>query len=122
MKSSIAFVSCELKAEMSLNVSTCRSGMTSRWTGARGWMSRIATKPSVALTWSPSRYRRQNRQSSPSGSDDPLLHDGARADTNQLSDRRVDQPGRVVGAVAAARAVDEHLVLRPQLRLPVRAA
>jgi hypothetical protein len=55
MKSSIAFVSWELNAEISLKLATWRSGMTSRWTGARGLMSRIATKPSVALTWSPSR-------------------------------------------------------------------
>ena len=32
---------------MSRNVSTCRSGMTSRCVGACGLMSRIATKPSV---------------------------------------------------------------------------
>src|SRR6266545_2488203 len=99
MKSSIALVSCELNAEMSLNVSTCHSGMTSRWTGARGWMSRMATKPSVALTWSPSRKSLQKRQSSASGSEDPLLDDGARADANEVADRRVHEPGRVVGAV-----------------------
>src|SRR4051812_7082265 len=122
MKSSIALVSCELKAEMSLNVPTCRSGSTSRWTGARGLMSRMATKPSIALTWSPSRYRRQNRQSSWSGSEDPLLHDRSRADADQVTDGRVDEPRRVVAAVAAARSVDEHLVLGTELRAPVGAA
>jgi hypothetical protein len=39
----------------SRNVSRWCSGITSRWTGACGLMSRIATKPLVAATWSPSR-------------------------------------------------------------------
>ena len=41
--------------------------------GAFGAMSRIATKPSAAWTWSPSRTSRQKRQSARDGTDDPLL-------------------------------------------------
>ena len=37
------------------NDGTCRSGRTSRCVSACGLMSRMATKPSVAATWSPSR-------------------------------------------------------------------
>ena len=61
-----------------------------------------ATKPSAARTWSPSRTSVQKRQSS--GSADPLLGDRRAADAHELADRRVDEPRRVVVAVAAARA------------------
>src|SRR5947209_15021804 len=74
-------------------------------------MSLIATKPSSALTWSPSRYRLQKRQSSCGVGKDPLLGDGLCADMHQFADRRVDEPRRVVVAVAAPRTVDEHDVL-----------
>src|SRR3954471_15978336 len=85
--------------------------MTSTCTGACGLMSLIATKPSAASTWSPSRKSRQNRQSSRGGGKDPFLGHAGRADPDELSDRRVDEPGRVVVAVAATWAVDEHDVL-----------
>ena len=42
------------KSSTSRNVSTWRSGRTRRCVGAFGAMSRIATKPSAAWTWSPS--------------------------------------------------------------------
>ena len=62
---------------ISRNVSMCRSGMTSRCVSACGLMSRIATKPSAARTWSPSRTSLQKRQSSGTASD-PLLGDAPR--------------------------------------------
>ena len=87
---------------------------------ACGLMSRIAAKPSAFATWSPSRASLQKRQSS--GSEDPLLHDRCAADRHELAHRRVDEPGRVVGAVAAARPVDENDVLPADLRRPAGAA
>ena len=44
------------------------------------------------------------------------------AHAHELSHRCVDEPGRVVVAVAAAGAVDEHYVGAPDLRLPAPAA
>src|SRR5919198_2774883 len=81
-------------------------------------MSRIATKPSVFATWSPSRTRRQKRQSS--GSDDPLLGDVGAAHLHEGTDRTLDAPRAVVVAVAAAGPVDEHGVLAADLRPPPR--
>src|SRR3954447_6264343 len=95
----------------SRKVATWRSGRTSRWTGACGLMSRIATKPSAALTWSPSRTSVQKRQSSRGSGKDPLRGDALRTHVHELADRRVDEPRRVVVAVAASRPVDEHDVL-----------
>src|SRR5579864_9048468 len=94
----------------------CRSGMTSRCVSACGLMSRMATKPSMAATCSPSRKSLQKRQSS--GSEDPLLRDPRAADADQLADRCVDEPGRVVVAEAAAGAVDENDVVAADLRRP----
>src|SRR5262249_24121758 len=54
-KSSIFFTSSGENSQISRNVGTCRSGMTSRCVSARGLMSRTATKPSPLRTWSPSR-------------------------------------------------------------------
>src|SRR5581483_4250309 len=79
-------------------------------------MSSIATKPSTGWTWSPSRASVQKRHSS--GSEDPLLRDGAAANANQLADRCVDEPGRVVVAVPAPRPVDENEVVATDLRAP----
>src|SRR4051794_2033364 len=101
---------------ISRNESTCRSGSTSRWVSACGLMSRIATNPSPALTWSPSRTSRQKRQSS--RSEHALLGDGRAADADELADRGVHEPRRVVVAVAAAGAVDEHAVLGTDLLAP----
>src|SRR6185436_20171953 len=98
---------------MSRKVSTWRSGRTSRCVSACGLMSRIATKPSVFATWSPSRASEQKRQSS--GSEDPLLHDRRSANRDELADGRVDEPGHVVGTVAPTRAVDENDVLTSDL-------
>src|SRR6266571_6123933 len=103
------FASSTGNASTSRNVSTWRSGMTKRWVSAFGLMSRTATKPSASWTWSPSRYRRQKRQSS--GSADPLLGDRRSTHLDERADGRVDEPGRVIRAVSAAGAVDEHLVV-----------
>src|SRR6478752_5587501 len=102
---------------MSRKVSTCRSGITSRCVSACGLISRSATNPSVLWTCSPSRKSLQKRQSS--GSDDPLLGDRRSAHPDQLADVAADEPRRVVVAVAAARAVDEHDVAAPDLGAPV---
>src|SRR6187397_2733921 len=90
--------------------------MTSKWVSACGLMSRIATKPSVFATGYPWWKSVQKRQSS--GSEDPLPGDGASRDGDELPERAVDEPGRVVGAVAAAGPVDEDDVLAPDLRRP----
>src|SRR6476659_2275735 len=103
----------------SRKVSTCRSGITSRCVSAFGLMSRIATKPSAARTWSPSRATVQKRQSS--GSEDPLLRGAACPDAHQLADLPAHEPGRVV-AVAAAGPVEEHDVLASDLRAPASEA
>src|SRR5262245_49918707 len=95
----------------------CRSGRTSRCTSACGLMSRIATKPSAAWTWSPSAYRLQKRQSS--GSDDPLLGDGEPARADEVAGLPLHEPGRVVVAVAPSGPVDEDDVVPPQLGAPV---
>src|SRR5436309_15765278 len=86
-------------------------------------MSRTATKPSVAATWSPSRKRLQKRQSG-SGGTDPFLHDGGGAHADERADRQLvgHEPGRVVVAVPAARPVDEHVVVAAELRVPAREA
>src|SRR5215470_12661437 len=103
-------------AEISRKLATCRSGSTSRCVSAFGAMSRIATKPSAAWRWSPSRTSWQKRQSS--GSEDPLLRDGAGTDPDDPADRGLDEPRRVVVAVASAGAVDQHLVLLADLAPP----
>src|SRR5512140_635373 len=74
-------------------------------------MSAIATKPSAACTWSPSRTSMQKRQPSRGGKD-ALLGDARGADADELADRRLDEPRRVVVAVPTAGAVDEDDVLR----------
>src|SRR4051812_16163290 len=93
-----------------------RSGMTSKCVSAFGLMSRIATNPSAARTWSPVRASSQKRQSS--GSEDPLLRRFAGAGPDELADLAAHEPGRIVAAVAAARAVDQHDVLAADLRAP----
>src|SRR5204863_3359099 len=80
------------------------------------WMSRIATKPSAFATWSPSWTSRQKRQSS--GSDNPLRRDARPADRDELSDRRVDEPGRVIVPVAAAGPINEDDVICADLLTP----
>src|SRR3954452_24142542 len=112
------FASSGGNSPTSRNVATCRSGSTSRCVSARGLMSWIATKPSPFATWSPSRTSLQKRQSS--SSEDPLLRHRCAADAHELADGRIDQPGRVVVAVAAARPVDEHDVFRADLLAPPR--
>ena len=100
---------------------TCRRGApgcTSTCTGACGLMSLIATNPSPRCTWSPSRTSVQKRQSSRCGGKDSLLGDRGGPNADELADRRVDEPRRVVVAVAAAGPVDEHDVVLPSFALP----
>src|SRR6266508_866669 len=120
MKSSIRLSSSAGNSPISRNVGTCRSGITRRCVSARGLMSRTATRPSVFATWSPSRTSLQKRQSS--GSEDRLLRHGRAAHPHELADRCVDEPRRVVVAVATPRPVDEHDVLRADLPPPAREA
>src|SRR5690349_5092952 len=103
-------------SEISRNESTCRSGMTSRCVSALGLMSRMATKPSEELTWSPSRKSWQKRQSS--GSENPLLRDRSPKHGNELADLAAQEPRRVVVAVTAARSIDEDEILAADLRAP----
>ena len=103
-KRSIRPASSSGKASTSRNVSTCRSGSTRRCVSAIGLMSRIATNPSAACTWSPSATSRQNRQFSGGDGKDALLGDSDGARVQELADLAVDEPRRVVVAVAAARA------------------
>src|SRR5690242_20027024 len=79
-------------------------------------MSAIATNPSAARTWSPSRTSLQKRQSSGGPGKDALLGHARGPHSYELTDRGVDQPRRVVVAVATAGPVDEHDVVG--LRLP----
>src|SRR5919204_5970841 len=83
-------------------------------------MSRIATNPSPRATWSPSRTSLQKRQSS--GSENPLLDDGRAAHAHEIAHRRIDEPRRVVVAVAASGSIDEHDVVASDLLLPPRPA
>src|SRR5436309_3335537 len=116
MNSSILFDSSADSSSISRNVEMWRSGITSRWTSASGLMSCSAAKPSAFATWSPSRARRQKRQLS--GSEDPSFRDGCAADADELADRRVDEPRRIVVTVAAAGAVDEDDVVAADLAAP----
>src|SRR6266545_5050961 len=79
-------------------------------------MSAIATKPSALRTCSPSRTSLQKRQSL--RATDALLCHFGRTDSDKLTDRAIDEPRRVVVAVAAARPVDEDCVLGADLRFP----
>src|SRR3954468_21885538 len=74
-------------------------------------MSATATNPSAACTWSPSRTSVQKRQSSRGPGKDPLLLHALRAHVDELADGRVDEPGRVVVAVAPPGTIDEDDVL-----------
>src|SRR5262245_36953938 len=104
------------KSEISRKLDTWRSGRTSRCVSAFGAMSLIATKASPSWTCSPSRTSWQNRQSS--GSADPLLRHLGGPHPDELADRRLDEPRRVVVAVAPTGAVDEDDVLAPELLAP----
>ena len=84
-------------------------------------MSRIATKPSAACTWSPSATSRQNRQSSGGDGNDALLGDSDGARVQELAHLAVDEPRRVVVAVPAARPIDEDAIGRADLRRPAPA-
>ena len=52
----------------------------------------------------------------------PSLRDRPRAHPYELADGRLHEPRRVVGAVAAARPVDQHHVVGADLRVPASAA
>src|SRR2546429_9607220 len=83
-------------------------------------MPLIATNQSALRTGAPTLTSRQKSQSS--GSEDPLLRDPCRTDADELADRSVDQPRRVVVSVAAPWAIDEHEVLAAELRAPASEA
>src|SRR6266536_1092254 len=97
-------------SETSRKLSTCRFGSTSTCTGASGLMSLIATNSSDWFTYAPCAAMPQKRQSARCSGKDPLLGDGGRADADELADGRIDEPRRVVVAVAATGPVDEHVV------------
>src|SRR4029077_6726404 len=83
-------------------------------------MSSIARSPSPRLTivaGSSPAWILQKMQSG-SRSKDPLLRHRRTADSDEFPNRRVDEPRRVVVAVAAARAVDEDDVLGTDLLAP----
>src|SRR3954468_12253553 len=81
-------------------------------------MSLIATNPFAWCTYVPWRTIPQKRQSSRCFGTDALLGDRRGAHPDDPADGRVDEPGRVVVAVAAARPVDEHRVLGAELAVP----
>src|SRR5919198_60638 len=114
------FASSGANSPISRKLGTWCSGITSRWTSARGLMSLMATNPSADATWSPSRYSRQKRQSS--ASDDPLLRHARAADADELPDLGVNEPRRVIVAIASAGPVDEDDVLAADLPPPPLAA
>src|SRR5690349_19053697 len=91
-------------------------------TGACGLMSLIATKPFAWCTYAPWRAMSQKRQPSRRCGKDTLLRHARAAHRNQLADRRVDEPRRVVVAVAPAGPVDQHRVGRAELGLPAAQA
>src|SRR5579862_3588662 len=121
MKSSIRLSSSASNCAISWKLAMCRSGMTSRCVCACGLMSRMATSPSVEATWSPSRKSVQKRQSG-SGGTNAFLRDRDAPNADECADRCVDEPRRIVVAVAATRAVDEHDVAGADLRPPAREA
>ena len=103
---------------MSRNVSTCRSGMTSRCVSARGLMSATATKPSPCGRGRPP--RRACRRDSQTAPTIPSSVTAAARTRHELADRSraADEPRRVVVPVPAPGTVDEHLVRRAELRAP----
>ena len=62
------------------------------------------------------------RRGSRQAATDPLLGHGCAANADELPNRGVDEPRRVVVAVAAAGTVDEDDVVAADLRRPARAA
>src|SRR6266516_177378 len=85
-------------------------------------MSLIATNPFARCTYEPSRAMLQNRQPSRCFGTDSLLGHTCATHRDELPDRRVDEPGRVVVAVASAWPVDEHRVDSADLALPAAQA
>src|SRR6187200_435921 len=84
-------------------------------------MSSMATKPSAALTCSPSRTSLQKRQSG-CEANDSLLGDVVRPNLHKLALRALDEPRRVVVAVPSPGPVDQHSLLAPELSGPPSAA
>ena len=111
---------------MSRNVSRCRSGMTSTWTSAFGLMSSIAMKPSARLTTvagsSPRDDPAEDAVRVAHAARIPSSVTARAAHADELADRRVDEPRRVVVAVAPAGPVDEHDVLGADLLAPAAQA
>src|ERR671911_432126 len=84
-------------------------------------MSFTATKPSPSWTWSASATSLQKRQSG-CDTDNPLFTHLDRADADELTDGRVDEPRRIVVAVAPSGAVDENDIGRSDLLAPAAPA
>src|SRR5581483_3320427 len=123
-KSSIRFASGSDSRPMSRNVSMCSSGITSRWTSAFGFASSIARSPSPRLTTvagSSPAWILQKTQSGSRGTDALLRHRRA-ADADELADGAVDEPRRVVVAVAATGPIDEDEVVGADLLPPAAQA
>ena len=106
---------------MSRNVSTWRSGRTSRCVSACGLMSRIGDEP-VRLRDVVALADELAEETVVRQREDALLRHRGAADADELADGRVDEPGRVVGAVPAARPIDEDDVVAADLRRPARPA
>src|SRR5262245_41629859 len=83
-------------------------------------MSSIAIRPSERPTTFAGRSPRTIRQKmqSSSGSEDPLLGDRLAPYADELADLAPHDPRRVVAREAAARPIDEHDVLAPDLLAP----
>ena len=99
----------------------CRSGMTSRCVCACGLMSRMATSRRSRRRGRP-RGRACRRGSRAQAARMPSSVTRRAANADECADRCIDEPRRIVVAVAATRAVDEHNVISADLRAPAREA
>src|SRR6476646_3501397 len=85
-------------------------------------MSLIATNPLARWTYDPWRAMLQKRHPSRCFGTNPLLSHAQASNCDQLTDRRVDEPRRVVVAVPPAGSVDQNPIDRPDLAGPARDA
>src|SRR3954452_4215870 len=81
-------------------------------------MSSIATNPFALCRYVPACAMLQNRQPSCGFGTDPLLRHLRRARSHEGTHRCIDEPRRVIVAVAAPGPVHEHLLRRTELRPP----
>ena len=101
--------------------STWRSGRTSRWVAGLGMMSRSRRSRRPTRRRRP-RGRGDRRGTPPSCGEHPLVGHRRATDANELADRDggIEEPWRIVVAVASPGAVDEHRILASDLRPPAR--